>query len=65
MSFRELRHALKLTQERVAEASGIGEDGASRLEQRSDFLNSTLRGYIEAMGGANFHWSRSFRIVSR
>lgn len=50
---------------RVAEALGIGQDGASRLEQRYDFLNSTLRSYIEAMGGGNFHSSRVFRIVSR
>lgn len=28
-----------------------GQDGISRLEQRSDLLLSTLRGYIEAMGG--------------
>jgi DNA-binding XRE family transcriptional regulator len=51
MSLRELRHAHKLTQERVADALGIGQDGVSRLEQRSDFLISTLRSYIEAMGG--------------
>lgn len=51
MSLRDLRHAHKLTQERVAEALGIGQDGVSRLEQRSDFLISTLRSYIEAMGG--------------
>jgi hypothetical protein len=29
----------------------IGEDGVSRLEQRSDFLNSTLRSNIETMSG--------------
>ena len=46
MSLRELRHAHKQTRERLAEALGIGQDGASRWEQRSDFLNSTLRRYI-------------------
>ena len=51
MSLRDLRQALKLTQERLAEALDIGQDGVSRLEQRSDLLISTLRGYIEAMGG--------------
>lgn len=51
VSLRELRQAHKLTQERVAEALGIGQDGVSRLEQRTDFLISTLRSYIEAMGG--------------
>lgn len=56
---------IRLTKSRVAEALGIGQDGASRLEQRCEFLNSTLRSYIEAMGGVNFHSSRVFRIVSR
>ncbi len=52
MSLREVRQARRLTQERVAEALGIGQDQVSRLEQRSDFLISTLRSYIEAMGGS-------------
>lgn len=52
MSLRDLRQALKLTQERLAETLGIGQDGVSRLEKRSDLLLSTLRGYIEAMGGS-------------
>jgi len=51
MSLRELRRAHKLTQERIAEALEIGQDQVSRLEQRSDLLISTLRSYIEAMGG--------------
>ena len=51
MSLRDLRQALKLTQERIAETLEIGQDGVSRLEQRSDLLISTLRSYIEAMGG--------------
>ena len=52
MSLRELRKAHKLTQERIAETLGIGQDQVSRLEQRSDLLLSTLRSYIEAMGGS-------------
>jgi transcriptional regulator with XRE-family HTH domain len=51
MSLRELRRAHKLTQERIAETLGIGQDQVSRLEQRSDLLISTLRSYVEAMGG--------------
>jgi DNA-binding XRE family transcriptional regulator len=51
LSLRELRHAHKLTQERIAETLGIGQDQVSRLEQRSDLLISTLRSYVEAMGG--------------
>ena len=50
-SLQELRHAHKLTQERLAQVLGIGQDSVSRLEQRSDLLISTLRGYVEAMGG--------------
>ncbi|MDF0675054.1 MAG: XRE family transcriptional regulator [Nitrospira sp.] len=51
MSLRDLRQALTLTQQRMAKTLGIGQDGVSRLEQRSDLLLSTLRSYIEAMGG--------------
>jgi hypothetical protein len=51
MSLRDLRQALTLTQERIAESLGIGQDGVSRLEKRSDLLLSTLRTYVEAMGG--------------
>jgi hypothetical protein len=40
-----------LTQARVGKALNIGQDGVSRLEQRSDLLISTLRSYVEAMGG--------------
>jgi hypothetical protein len=42
---------LTLTQKRIAETLGIGQDSVSRLEKRSDLLLSTLRSYIEAMGG--------------
>ena len=35
----------------MAEVLGIGQDSVSRLEQRSDLLISTLRGYVEALGG--------------
>ncbi len=51
MTRQELRHARKLTQVRMAKALGITQDGVSRLEKRSDLLLSTLRGYVEAMGG--------------
>jgi transcriptional regulator with XRE-family HTH domain len=52
MSLRDLRKARKLTQERLAEALNVGQDGVSRLEKRSDLLLSTLRSYVEAMGGS-------------
>jgi DNA-binding XRE family transcriptional regulator len=52
MTLRELRHARKLTQVRMAKALGISQDGVSRLEKRSDLLLSTLRKTVEAMGGS-------------
>ena len=51
MTLRELRHARKLTQVRVAKKLGITQDSVSRLEKRSDLLLSTLRKTVEAMGG--------------
>jgi transcriptional regulator with XRE-family HTH domain len=51
MTRRELRRARKLTEVRLAKALGITQDGVSRLEKRTDLLLSTLREYVEAMGG--------------
>jgi hypothetical protein len=51
-SLRDLRRALARTQARMAKDLGIGQEGVSRLEQRSDLLISTLRGYVEALGGS-------------
>jgi hypothetical protein len=51
MSLRDLRRAHEKTQVYMAKALGIGQEGVSRIEQRSDLLLSTLRGYVEAMGG--------------
>ena len=43
MTLRELRHARKLTQVRIAKKLGITQDSVSRLEKRSNLLLSTLR----------------------
>ncbi|WP_297363416.1 helix-turn-helix transcriptional regulator [Acidiferrobacter sp.] len=51
-SLRDLRCALTRTQEQMAKDLGIGQEGVSRLEQRSDLLISTLRAYVEALGGS-------------
>ena len=51
LTLQELRKAHQLTQKKLAEALNMGQDQVSRLEQRSDLLLSTLRHYIEAMGG--------------
>jgi len=51
MSLQQLRRARKLTQQKMAKSLHIGQEGISKLEKRSDLLISTLRGYVEAMGG--------------
>jgi DNA-binding XRE family transcriptional regulator len=52
MTLQDLRRAKKLTQEQMAAALHIGQDSVSRIEKRSDFLLSTLRTYVSAMGGS-------------
>ena len=52
IALRHLRKARRLTQERMAQLLGIGQDSVSRLESRSDLLLSTLKSYVEAMGGS-------------
>ena len=51
MTLRDLRLALKKTQEDLGTALHMKQDGISRLEKRSDMLISTLNKYIKAMGG--------------
>lgn len=51
MTLQQLRQACRLTQQRVAKSLRIGQEGVSKIEKRSDLLISTLRDYIEAMGG--------------
>jgi len=51
MTLRDLRTALARTQTTVGDILGIGQEGISRIEHRSDLLLSTLRSYVEAMGG--------------
>jgi transcriptional regulator with XRE-family HTH domain len=52
MALRHLRQARRLTQKRLARVLRIGQDSVSRIETRSDMLLSTLRSYVEAMGGS-------------
>ena len=51
MTLRDLRHALHLTQQDVSKKLHMKQDGISRLERRSDLLLSTLRDYVDSMGG--------------
>ena len=47
----EIRKARKLTQKKLAKSLRIGQEGVSKIEKRSDLLISTLRSYVEAVGG--------------
>ncbi len=51
LTLRELRKAHHKTQTQVAKTLGMSQDQISRLEQRSDLLLSTLRKFVEGMGG--------------
>lgn len=51
MPLHELRQARRMTQETMAEALGASQASVSKMERRTDVYVSTLRRYIEAMGG--------------
>jgi transcriptional regulator with XRE-family HTH domain len=48
---RQIREARERTQAEIAEKLQINQAAVSKLERRTDMYLSTLRGYIEAMGG--------------
>lgn len=50
-TLKALRLAVEKTQVELAAELGVGQDTISRLEKRSDMLLSTLRHYVESMGG--------------
>ena len=50
-TLKDLRRAVERTQEELAASLGVGQDTVSRIKRRSDILLSTLRRYVEAMGG--------------
>jgi DNA-directed RNA polymerase specialized sigma subunit len=51
VALQDLRKLMNLTQADVAKKLKIPQDNLSRLEKRSDILVSTLREYVEAVGG--------------
>lgn len=51
LNLRELRRLRRLTQARLSKKLKIGQEGVSRMEKRSDLYLSTLRSYVEAVGG--------------
>ena len=50
-TLQELRKAKALTQVQLAKTLGIRQATVAQMEKRSDLMISTLRSYIEAMGG--------------
>lgn len=51
IALQELRKALNLTQEQVAEAMQLNQGVVSKMEHQSDIYVSTLRKFVTAMGG--------------
>ena len=52
MPLQQLRNARQMTQTRLAELLEMDQGNISKLEKRTDMYLSTLRSYIEAMGGS-------------
>ena len=51
MALDELRSARQLTQTGLASILGVDQGSISKLERRTDMYISTLRSYVQAMGG--------------
>jgi transcriptional regulator with XRE-family HTH domain len=52
MPLQELRKARELSQQSIAEKLHMKQAAVSKMERRTDMYISTLRSYIEAMGGS-------------
>ena len=52
MPLQQIRNARRMTQTRLAELLEMVQGNISKLEQRADMYLSTLRSYVEAMGGS-------------
>ncbi|HEY0796362.1 MAG TPA: XRE family transcriptional regulator [Acidisarcina sp.] len=48
----QLRSARALTQTNLATLLGVNQSAISKIEKRTDMYLSTLRSYVEAMGGS-------------
>jgi len=51
MNLAEVRRALQLSQDEIAQTLQIGQGSVAKIEKRADMFVSTLRRFIEAMGG--------------
>ncbi|MGN6549962.1 MAG: XRE family transcriptional regulator [Pararhizobium sp.] len=50
-TLKDLRRAREMTQAALAETLHVNQVSIAKLEKRSDLLLSTLRNYVQAMGG--------------
>jgi transcriptional regulator with XRE-family HTH domain len=51
MALAEVRHALRLSQEEIGQTLQVGQAAIAKMEKRADMYVSTLRRFIQAMGG--------------
>jgi len=51
LSLGGLRRSLEVTQEELSRSSSMTQSELSRIERRGDHRTSTLRRYVEALGG--------------
>ena len=51
MDLAEVRHAMKLSQEEIGQVLQIKQGSVAKIEKRAEMYVSTLRRFIEAMGG--------------
>ena len=69
MDLAEVRRALKMIQEEIAQILHVGQGSVAKMEKRTDMYLSSLRRFIEAMGGeleiiARFSDRRSVKITN-
>lgn len=51
MDLADVRRAMKLSQEELAQTLHVGQASIAKIEKRTDMYVSTLRRFIEGMGG--------------
>ena len=51
MKLAQIRRARQRSQKQIGEAPNIGQASVAKIEKRTDMYVSTLRRFIEAMGG--------------
>jgi transcriptional regulator with XRE-family HTH domain len=51
LNLRDLRKARELTQVQLAKVLNVKQVSVSQIEKRADVMLSTMRGYVEALGG--------------